>query len=69
MVVVNGKVIEVEENAENALRRLRALPETEHGMKYWIDALCINQLDVEERNAQVKRMQDVYSKAWSSPSG
>jgi len=26
----------------------------------WIDAVCINQNDVEERNVQVKRMRDIY---------
>jgi Heterokaryon incompatibility protein (HET) len=27
----------------------------------WIDAICINQNDIEERNAQVKRMRDIYT--------
>jgi hypothetical protein len=39
-IFVNGKLIPVQRNVENALRRLRALPETRHGMKYWIDAIC-----------------------------
>jgi hypothetical protein len=38
---VNGKLCRIHRNAEDALRRLRALPETQRGMKYWIDALCI----------------------------
>ena len=29
----------------------------------WIDALCINQSDVEERNLQVKRMRTIYQRA------
>ena len=29
----------------------------------WIDAICVNQQDVEERNSQVARMADIYSKA------
>lgn len=29
----------------------------------WVDALCINQEDVPERNAQVRIMHDIYSKA------
>lgn len=31
----------------------------------WIDALCINQLDVSERNHQVEQMGDIYSRAES----
>ncbi|KAF2833801.1 hypothetical protein CC86DRAFT_365605 [Ophiobolus disseminans] len=30
----------------------------------WIDALCINQLCVEERNHQVALMGEIYSRAW-----
>ena len=30
---------------------------------WWIDALCINQEDVEEKNAQVPLMREIYSKA------
>jgi hypothetical protein len=39
----------------------------------WIDAICINQLDIRERNHQVKLMKLIYSKAafviaWLAPS-
>ncbi|TVY50468.1 Heterokaryon incompatibility protein 6,OR allele [Lachnellula cervina] len=30
----------------------------------WVDALCINQKDLEERSAQVRQMADIYGKAW-----
>lgn len=30
---------------------------------YWVDALCVNQQDVLERNAQVARMGDIFRKA------
>ena len=33
------------------------------GVRLWIDALCINQNDVEERNLQVLRMRNIYSQA------
>ena len=46
-------------NLEAALRYLRD-PEKEKAV--WIDAICINQSDVEERNAQVHFMKKVYSK-------
>lgn len=29
----------------------------------WIDAICVNQQDLNERSSQVKRMADIYSKA------
>jgi hypothetical protein len=29
----------------------------------WIDAICVNQQDLEERSSQVKRMPDIYSRA------
>lgn len=32
-------------------------------MYFWIDALCINQLDVDEKNEQVGRMKEIYSNA------
>ncbi|PMD29250.1 hypothetical protein L207DRAFT_642561 [Hyaloscypha variabilis F] len=39
----------------------------------WIDAICVNQQDLEERNQQVQRMAEIYSKAvrvvaWLGPS-
>ncbi|CAG7556529.1 unnamed protein product [Fusarium equiseti] len=30
---------------------------------FWIDAICINQEDIPERNAQVLRMKDIYENA------
>lgn len=62
---MNGSLCHVHQNLEAALRRLRALPETEYGMKYWIDALCIDQKNIPERNAEVKRMREIYERAWS----
>lgn len=32
-------------------------------MLLWIDSICINQEDVEERNSQVKIMGDIYKNA------
>lgn len=36
-----------------------------HGVKLWVDAICINQGDLAERNAQVWRMKDIYAAAAS----
>lgn len=44
----------------SALRRLRKEDEE---LRIWVDAICINQLDIEERNVHVKMMGEVYAKA------
>lgn len=43
-----------------AIRRLRL---DESARLLWIDQVCINQHDVEERNSQVSLMRDIYSSA------
>lgn len=45
---------------ETALRHMR---DSSRPMTVWADALCINQQDVEERNAQVQMMGKIYSGA------
>ncbi|KAF2865420.1 heterokaryon incompatibility protein-domain-containing protein, partial [Massariosphaeria phaeospora] len=34
-----------------------------HRMYWWIDAICINQADTDEKNTQVPRMDAIYSSA------
>lgn len=48
-------------NLASALRHLRHL---EQERILWIDAICINQEDIEERNNQVKRMATIYMVAF-----
>jgi hypothetical protein len=62
-ILVNGNRRDVPRNLEEALRALRGLRETQLGMCYWVDSLCIDQENVKERNEQVKRMRDIYSRA------
>lgn len=56
-------------NLESALRHIRehSCEATEElipaNRDVWIDAICINQSDVEERNQQVRMMKDIYSQA------
>ena len=54
------QVLHVTENLAAALRHLRYTNKTR---LLWIDALCINQGDVKERNLQVMRMGDIFSRA------
>ena len=53
-IIINDKSLYVTFNLENALRHLDT---TQY---YWIDAVCINQDDLEERNHQIQRMRDIY---------
>jgi hypothetical protein len=64
-VYVNGGIMTVTENLEAALKAFRSQPYIRAGWKIWIDALCINQKDPVERATQVKRMGEVYRKAWT----
>ena len=48
------------ENLHDALLAFRALKPS---LPIWIDAWCISQSDLTERNAQVNMMGDVYANA------
>lgn len=56
----NGKSLFVRENICSALHRLR---HTNTVRFLWIDALCINQSDIEERNQQLGLMKAIYQNA------
>ncbi|KAM0080391.1 hypothetical protein ACKRZS_007486 [Fusarium odoratissimum] len=56
----NNEAFQVTENLLSALQHLR----NEHSERtLWIDAICINQKDLEERQSQVKLMKDIYTKS------
>jgi hypothetical protein len=59
-VKVNHANFQATKNLIAALRRLRH--ET-NDVIIWVDAICINQKDVNERNAQVQHMGSIYSQA------
>ena len=56
-IIVNEKALFVTINLEHALRHL------DKKRYYWIDAVCINQDDLEERNQQIQRMREIYKSA------
>ncbi|KAM3072228.1 hypothetical protein ACMFMG_008685 [Clarireedia jacksonii] len=64
-IYVDETLFQVPENLEALLRKLRALPDSVTGMKFWVDALCINQDNIEERNKHVKSMNVIYTKAFA----
>lgn len=52
-----GSVLAVNKNLWQALDHLRY---TTRPRTLWIDAICINQMDLDERSRQVRRMADIY---------
>ena len=52
--------LEITENLHSALRQIREDGRTE---PIWIDAISINQSDIDERTAQVKMMKEIYGNA------
>ena len=59
-VICNGGPVQVTTNASAILRKLRS--DSAHVL-CWIDVLCINQLDLDERSQQVRLMRDIYRSA------
>ena len=50
----------VTRNLYTALKQFRAEKLSE---PFWIDAICINQGNLQEKNAQIKMMKEIYSHA------
>ena len=60
-IYVNGNPYLIRKNLYDALIRIRR---SEWGRPLWIDALCIDQNNISERNEQVKLMGRIYRQAW-----
>jgi hypothetical protein len=64
---IDGVEVQVTANLDVALRHFRAaegeLRDKRPQMRWWIDAICINQSDLDERSQQVQLMGDIYSGA------
>ena len=54
------RVIRLTANCENALRRLRLSTKSR---TIWVDAVCIDQNNIKERNHQVRQMGSIYASA------
>ncbi|KAK0252347.1 hypothetical protein B0A54_10469 [Friedmanniomyces endolithicus] len=57
-------VMRVSGGSFDALRRLRS-PRGGVARTLWMDAVCVNQADIAERNAQVQKMKSIFSDAQS----
>ncbi|OCK96039.1 HET-domain-containing protein [Cenococcum geophilum 1.58] len=58
-ILVDGSPFEATINLESALWHIR---KSDSDQVFWVDAVCINQSDAVERNAQVSLMGAIYSK-------
>jgi len=62
VITVNGHFVHIHKNLYQLL--LRLCPK--HGFRrLWVDAICINQNNISERNSQVQMMGDIYKTATS----
>ncbi|ERF73187.1 hypothetical protein EPUS_03028 [Endocarpon pusillum Z07020] len=59
-LICNGGKIRITKNLGQALRQLQ---HDEQSRRIWIDALCINQENIPERNHQLTLMSDIYGTA------
>jgi Heterokaryon incompatibility protein (HET) len=59
-ISLDGREFPVTINLESALQSLR---HEDRERVMWIDAICINQQDVQERNNQVQQMGEIYANA------
>jgi len=59
-VLIDGKEFGVTENLYAALQQIRC---RHHDVLLWVDAICINQGDNNEKGGQVKQMGDIYEAA------
>lgn len=61
-IFCNGLIVEVGQNLRSFLQQFRKTAGSD-GAWLWIDALCINQDDISERNHQFGQMKDIYQGA------
>ena len=59
-IICNGSMIKITQNLFDALTRLRFVVKAR---SLWVDAICINQSDVEEKSRQIPLMKYIYELA------
>ncbi|KAI1775463.1 HET-domain-containing protein [Hypoxylon cercidicola] len=62
-ISIDGSDFPVTANLLAALRSLRPLVSAADPIALWVDAVCINQADLDERGQQVSMMRDIYASA------
>ncbi|KAF6827832.1 heterokaryon incompatibility protein [Colletotrichum plurivorum] len=65
LISLDGHDFFVTANLYSALGKLQSIPPRDgHSFNlFWIDAICVNQADTEEKNVQVPRMDAIYMEA------
>lgn len=63
LIYLNGVPYMIRKNLYDALVHIRRSRWDRH---LWIDALCINQNDISEKNCQLQMMGPIYSQAWDT---
>jgi hypothetical protein len=61
-IIVNGCTLTISASLESTLRNIRHWNGFDV-LRLWVDAICVNQADNEERSDQVRRMGAIYSVA------
>ncbi|MCJ1350883.1 MAG: hypothetical protein MMC33_000864 [Icmadophila ericetorum] len=64
-ILVDGRSVPVTENLEAVLRTFSGSSNFNAHCKLWVDALCINQEDKDERSHHVATMGNMYATAWT----
>jgi Heterokaryon incompatibility protein (HET) len=70
-IIVNGRALKISANLAAALVDIKAYWNRKcplrdpNSFRLWVDAICINQGDIPERNSQVQQMKEIYSTAES----
>lgn len=62
-VWVGQRALTITKSVYEALKYLRR---KDGSLRLWIDAVCINQEDIEEKNVQVQHMRQIYERATST---
>lgn len=60
---VNEVPVKITENLLAALRTNMVLDYSSQGIPIWVDAICINQEDLQEKNTEVLRMRRIYAQS------
>lgn len=66
LILINGTETSVTTNLAAALRAFRRLGCFSERFKLWVDYICINQRDIEERSYQVAMMRGIYTQSWTT---
>ena len=61
-LLINGRVLPIRQNLFKALRRLRERGQHQHP-RVWVDAICINQANKQEKTDQLAIMGSIYANA------